>query len=106
MDDGVEAPDSGRHRLRELAAGWPPIAGALEPEPSTHARATTGPGQVPAQRGGRPAPDPLVDTEGSGLRTFNIGLVPASVTPPRTWKRAAWFAVVSSAGVLIGLAVA
>jgi hypothetical protein len=41
-----------------------------------------------------------------GLRKFNIGLVPASVTPPRTWKRAAWFSVLSSAGVLVGLAVA
>jgi len=53
-----------------------------------------------------PPIDPLVDTDAAGLRKFNIGLVPASVTPPRTWKRAAWFAVVSSAGVLIGLAVA
>ncbi|PRY43649.1 hypothetical protein CLV43_103396 [Umezawaea tangerina] len=60
---------------------------------------------MPAQRG-RPAPDPLVDTDAAGLRKFNIGLVPASVTPPRTWKRAAWFAVVSSAGVLVGLAIA
>lgn len=97
MDDGVEAPDSGRHRLGERPAGWPPIAGELEPEPPTHAM--TGFGQAPA-------PDPLIDTEGSGLRKFNIGLVPASVTPPRTWKHAAWFAVVSSAGVLIGLAIA
>lgn len=41
-----------------------------------------------------------------GLGKFNIGMVPASVTPPRTWKRAAWFAVLSSAGVLVGLAIA
>jgi hypothetical protein len=40
------------------------------------------------------------------LRKFNIGLVPASATPPGTWKRAAWFAVLSSAGVLVGLALA
>ena len=32
--------------------------------------------------------------------------MPASVTPPRTWKRAAWFAVVSSVLVLVGLSVA
>jgi hypothetical protein len=32
--------------------------------------------------------------------------VPASVTPPRTWKRAAWFAVISSVLVLVGLSVA
>jgi hypothetical protein len=105
MDDGVEAPDSGRHRSRERTAGWPPVAGGPEPERPTRARVTAGPGQVPAQRG-RPAPVPPADTEDSGLRKFNIGLVPASVTPPRTWKRAAWFAVASSAGVLIGLAFA
>ncbi|WP_433265654.1 hypothetical protein ACQPZF_38555 [Actinosynnema sp. CS-041913] len=50
--------------------------------------------------------DPLVDTDAMGLRNFNIGLVPASVTPPVTWQRAAWFAVLSSAAVLIGLAFA
>ncbi|QFZ23395.1 hypothetical protein [Saccharothrix syringae] len=50
--------------------------------------------------------DPLTDSDAVGLRKFNIGLVPASVTPPRTWKRAAWFAVLSSAGVLVGLALA
>src|SRR5205085_12640098 len=38
--------------------------------------------------------------------TFNIGLVPASVTPPRSWRHAAWFAVLSSAAVLVGLMVA
>lgn len=104
MDDGAGAGDRGKHRLRERAAGWPHHEDGLEP--SAHTRRALGPGQVPAQRGGRPAPDPLVDSDGSGLRKFNIGLVPASVTPPRTWKRAAWFAVAASAGVLVGLAVA
>ncbi|WP_447004435.1 hypothetical protein ACRAKI_33220 [Saccharothrix isguenensis] len=52
-----------------------------------------------------PPPDPFVDTDAVGLGKFNIGMVPASVTPPRTWKRAAWFAVLSSAGVLVGLAI-
>ena len=42
----------------------------------------------------------------TGLRTFDLGTVPASVTPPRTWRKAAWFAVAASAGVLIALAVA
>ncbi|MEU5691241.1 hypothetical protein [Actinosynnema sp. NPDC020468] len=54
---------------------------------------------LPARRDPEPEPDL------TGLRGFNIGLVPASVTPPRTWRRAAWFAVLSSAGVLVGLAV-
>jgi hypothetical protein len=106
MDDGVEAPGSGKHRLHERVAGWPHLEGELEPAPTVHARPTAGPGQVPAQRDRRPAPDPLVDSDGSGLGKFNIGLVPASVTPPRTWKRAAWFAVLASAGVLVGLAIA
>ncbi|GAA1278962.1 hypothetical protein [Saccharothrix xinjiangensis] len=56
-----------------------------------------------------PAPralDPFADSDAVGLRKFNIGLVPASATPPGTWKRAAWFAVLSSAGVLVGLALA
>ncbi|MBY8850961.1 hypothetical protein K7G98_22355, partial [Saccharothrix sp. MB29] len=66
--------------------GHPPPAAALS---------------LPAQR----ARDPFVDTDAVGLRKFDIGLVPASVTPPRTWRRAAWFAVLSSAAVLVGLAV-
>ncbi|MGW4114100.1 hypothetical protein ACWEFJ_24790 [Actinosynnema sp. NPDC004786] len=52
------------------------------------------------------ARDPFGHPDAVGLCKFNIGLVPASVTPPRTWKAAAWFAVLSSAGVLVGLAVA
>ncbi|TCP49401.1 hypothetical protein EV191_109223 [Tamaricihabitans halophyticus] len=34
-----------------------------------------------------------------GLAKFDLGTVPASVTPPRSWRRAAWFAVASSTGV-------
>lgn len=52
------------------------------------------------------AGDPFTDSDAVGLGKFNIGLVPASVTPPRTWRRAAWFAVLSSAAVLVGLALA
>ncbi|WP_285745576.1 hypothetical protein [Lentzea sp. NBRC 105346] len=80
----------------------------MDEQPGKH-RLDDGSGAVVG--GGREIPrprsrpvDPLADTD--GLRKFNIGLVPASVTPPRTWKRAAWFAVLSSAGVLVGLAVA
>ncbi|MET1072615.1 MAG: hypothetical protein ABWY11_08225 [Umezawaea sp.] len=112
MDNGSGPAGSGKHRLHERTGGWPPTAADpdhLRPdhERPAHARPAVGPGQVPAQRGRpAPAPDPIVDTDAAGLRKFNIGLVPASVTPPRTWKRAAWFAVVSSAAVLVGLAVA
>ncbi|MCS7482250.1 hypothetical protein ACFFQW_32955 [Umezawaea endophytica] len=104
MVDWAGSADSGKHRLHERVAGWPHPE--CEPRPTAHTRPSAGPGQVPAQRGGRPVPDPLVDSDGSGLRKFNIGLVPASVTPPRTWKRAAWFAVASSGCVLVGLAIA
>jgi hypothetical protein len=103
MDNGAESPGSGKHRLDDGSGMWLPMGGELDH--TAHARPLVGPGEVPVQRG-RPAPDPLVDTDALGLRKFNIGLVPASVTPPRTWKRAAWFAVLSSVGVLVGLAIA
>jgi hypothetical protein len=34
---------------------------------------------------------------------FDLGAIPASVTPPRTWRRAAWFTIVASAAALLGL---
>jgi len=46
------------------------------------------------------------DTPPQGLRKFDLGIVPASVTPPRSWRKAAWFAVGTSAAVVCGLAVA
>jgi hypothetical protein len=80
----------GKHRLDGVAQEQP------LPRP------VVGGDRIPLPR--RRPIDPLQDTD--GLRKFNIGLVPASVTPPRTWKRAAWFAVVSSVLVLVGLSVA
>ncbi|MGK3205227.1 hypothetical protein [Amycolatopsis sp. MEPSY49] len=38
-----------------------------------------------------------------GLGGFTIGSVPASVTPPKTWKKAAWFATGASGAVVVGL---
>jgi len=35
-----------------------------------------------------------------GLRKFDLGTIPASVTPPRSWRRAAWFAVGASLAVV------
>jgi hypothetical protein len=101
MDNGESG--RGKHRLDDSAATWLPSGGELDHVASTHSRPTIAPDDFPIQRG-RPPVDPFADT--GGLRKFNIGLVPASVTPPRTWKRAAWFAVLSSAGVLVGLAIA
>lgn len=41
-----------------------------------------------------------------GLSKFDLGSVPASVTPPRSWRKAAWFAATSSGGVVVALLVA
>ncbi|MBB5954948.1 hypothetical protein FHS29_001518 [Saccharothrix tamanrassetensis] len=102
MDIG-EAERSGRHRpVDDGAAIWLPLGSVLDHAPAAHAKPAARPDAFPVQR----TRDPLADTDAVGLRKFNIGLVPASVTPPRTWQRAAWFAVLSSAAVLIGLAVA
>jgi hypothetical protein len=38
-----------------------------------------------------------------GLGTFDLGNVPASVTPPKTWRKAAWFASLCSGGVVVAL---
>ncbi|MBE9375076.1 hypothetical protein IQ251_11550 [Saccharopolyspora sp. HNM0983] len=54
-----------------------------------------------------PQPDPLTDTfPAGGLHKFDLGMVPASVTPPRTWRHAAWFAITTSAAALGGLVLA
>ena len=39
----------------------------------------------------------------SGLGGLAIGSVPASVTPPKSWRRAAWFATGASGLVVVGL---
>ncbi|GAB3579255.1 hypothetical protein GCM10027445_47530 [Amycolatopsis endophytica] len=39
----------------------------------------------------------------TGLGSFDLGNVPASVTPPRSWRKAAWFATASSGGVVLAL---
>lgn len=41
-----------------------------------------------------------------GLSKFDLGSVPASVTPPPTWRKAAWFASLASGGVVVSLLVA
>src|SRR5690606_6984515 len=41
-----------------------------------------------------------------GLSKFDLGNVPASVTPPRSWRKAAWFATMSSCGVAVALVLA
>lgn len=41
-----------------------------------------------------------------GLQTFDLGMTPASVTPPPTWRHAARFVVIASGGALGGLVLA
>ncbi|ACU40317.1 hypothetical protein [Actinosynnema mirum] len=87
MNSRADEQRQGRHRLPDDAAEWASMGGQL-------------PVDAPPPR------DPLHDSDAVGLSKFNIGMVPASVTPPKTWRRAAWFTVISSASVLVGLAVA
>src|SRR5699024_5173020 len=56
---------------------------------------------IPVQRQ-HSTSEPRTERAPSGLEVFDLGSVPASVTPPRTWRRAAWFATVSS-GSVVGL---
>ena len=83
------APRHGRHRKCGSDSTWTPVVPPIRP-----AQALAPPRQV----------DPLADTSpAGGLHKFDLGMVPASVTPPATWRRAAWFAVASSAAALGGL---
>ncbi|MET9631781.1 hypothetical protein ABZX92_30385 [Lentzea sp. NPDC006480] len=88
--------------MDELLPGKHRLDGGVAQPQQEQPRPVVGGDRIPLPR--RRQIDPLQDTD--GLRKFNIGLVPASVTPPRTWKRAAWFAVISSVLVLVGLSVA
>ncbi|MGH3628332.1 MAG: hypothetical protein ACRDRL_12945 [Sciscionella sp.] len=47
--------------------------------------------------------DLMTPMSARGLAKFDLGTVPASVTPPRSWRRAAWFAVTSAVAVLVVL---
>lgn len=72
-----------------------PSSPAPEPEPAGN----SGDGMDDADDNERIRP---VD----GLGTFDLGSVPASVTPPSTWRRAAWFASLSSGAVVVAMLVA
>ncbi|SDD97833.1 hypothetical protein SAMN05216174_1266 [Actinokineospora iranica] len=43
------------------------------------------------------------ESPATGLAKFDLGSIPASVTPPKSWRHAAWFAVASAILVLVGL---
>jgi hypothetical protein len=86
--------DSGRHRRGGSRLGWTPRAGRRER--SAHAVAE-------AETDVIPVVDEFPDSPAAGLAKFNLGSIPASVSPPRSWRRAAWFSVAASALVLVGL---
>lgn len=98
----------GRHRRDEAAPVWPTRESAKASTRSgtgRHSRPEVG----PAANDRKPTetteaePDDPPDTGSAGLRMFNLGSIPASVTPPRSWRRAAWFTVVASVAALAGL---
>lgn len=90
---------------------------------ATLATRETGTAQLPIDQprattpvpGKSPTAPPLAHSESDslaasrtagGLHEFGLGMVPASVTPPASWRRAAWFVVIASAATFGGLLVA
>ncbi len=92
---------AGRHRRGMGAVVLAPPGQRV----TRHARAEVSPTGVGADSvlSDPPQVDPLTDSGPIGLRMFNLGTIPASVTPPRTWRRAAWFTIAASAAALLGL---
>ncbi|MEV4317508.1 hypothetical protein [Actinocrispum sp. NPDC049592] len=84
MTSGEQQPEHGRHR--HGTGTWTPQVQQLHAP--AHARLEP---EVPAE------------ITVPGLRKFDLGSIPASVTPPRSWRRAAWFAVGASMLVVFGL---
>jgi hypothetical protein len=108
-------PRRGKHRRGSGGSTWTPVV------PGTRGRRGKDPDRgnddledtvelprTPPQKQGQGADRPPVayawpETPASGLRKFNLGTIPASVTPPRTWRRAAWFAVGTATFVVLAL---
>ena len=106
-------PDAGQRPVASPASAFLPSSGDL----SAHGQLPVPP---PAVRRTKvkltPPPEPVRRSEEEdedvrvylapaldGLGTFDLGSVPASVTPPKTWRKAAWFASLSSGGVVVAL---
>lgn len=118
----IPAPRQRRGDRRTQAAGYPASRGELplatpsaseseqaprrtrvsfsELEPASGAEQQAEPAD--GADGAQTPDDPSADAEDvqNGLGMFDLGSVPASVTPPSTWRRAAWFAAASSGGVM------
>lgn len=81
---------AGRHR--HSSGTWTPQV------QHTHAPTHAAPDPVH-----RIPPPSMLETTVPGLRKFDLGTIPAPVTPPRSWRKAAWFAVGASLFVVLGL---
>src|SRR5690349_1480007 len=104
MTSGARAIDResrrGRHRRGAGGATWTPAVPWYGPTQSHRdSIADTGPIR-PVSVYAWP------ETPATGLRKFNLGTIPASVTPPRTWRRAAAFAVGTAVFVVLALCIA
>ncbi|PPK69635.1 hypothetical protein V5P93_006721 [Actinokineospora auranticolor] len=89
------ADDQGRHRVdgrprRARRGGAHSLEGAARAAGDTDVLPVVG-------------PTVHVDGPATGLAKFDLGTIPASVTPPVSWRRAAWFAVASAILVVFGL---
>lgn len=118
--DAAQQSPQGRHHRTGGGEFWTPTVGGPTPQQraSRHAKPTIAPVAAPVFAAPRteqptwppafgqlPTSDeaPLIDTGPMGLHKFDLGYIPASVTPPRTWRRAAWFTIFCSAAALVGL---
>ncbi|SDP90923.1 hypothetical protein SAMN05192558_12251 [Actinokineospora alba] len=90
-DTAQDGPGRGRHRRGTSATSRPPRTPIhpAGPEEETDV--------LPVIAGLFP------DAPATGLAKFDLGSIPASVTPPRTWRHAAWFAVAATLLVMVGL---
>ena len=97
MSRRPEWPQHGKHRRGGHAVTPRPAPQAPRPRP------TIAPPPTAAEE---TTTELVLGVPLTGLRKFDLGTIPASVTPPSTWRSAAWFAVAASVAVVVGLAFA
>ncbi|MGC7095842.1 hypothetical protein ACPZ19_14315 [Amycolatopsis lurida] len=115
-DRGEFGEVDGRADLADTAPLAPPVLPSQRGEQRPPAAEATGPVRRTKVTLTPPPPPPAPEEEDAddeariylappvdGLSTFDLGSVPASVTPPRTWRKAAWFAAASSGGVVVAM---
>lgn len=100
-DTAQDGPGRGRHRRGTSVTSWVPRT-PQPPQPSHK------PPVHPADPEEETDVLPVIaglfpDAPATGLAKFDLGSIPASVTPPRSWRHAAWFAVAATLLVMVGL---